>query len=339
MNNIIEVLVTVPFNEALIDSLRAVSPRLHVSAFPARKVEDVPPELWERAEVLYTDSLIPQPEQAPNLKWIQFHFAGIDYAADQPLLQKPEMIATNLSGAASTQAAEYVVMMLLALGHRLPDLMAIQAKAEWPKDRTERVLPRPLRGSTGGIVGYGSIGRQTARLRQPFNVTILATKRDVMRPHDTGYTQDGLGDPQGDFFQRLYPIQALRSMFRECDFVVVTLPLTHETRGLIKLADLEALKPGAFLVDVSRGGIIDPAALVSALQDKKIAGAALDVFAEEPLPASSPLWKLPNVIITPHLSGTSPYYNERAAALFAENLNRYLVGLPLYNRFDPQKGY
>jgi phosphoglycerate dehydrogenase-like enzyme len=160
-----------------------------------------------------------------------------------------------------------------------------------------------------------------------------------MHPEDSGYRLEGLGDPNGDLFQRLYPIQALQTMLHECDFIVVSIPLTPDTRGLIGHDEFEALKPGAFLVDISRGGIVDPQALIQALQEKKLAGAALDVFAEEPLPANSPLWKMPNVIITPHISGSSPYYVDRAVALFTENLERYLTGLPLYNRFDPQRGY
>jgi phosphoglycerate dehydrogenase-like enzyme len=200
-------------------------------------------------------------------------------------------------------------------------------------------MPRELRGSTVGIAGYGSVGRQIARLLQPFGVSILAAKRDVMHPEDTGYTQDGLGDPGGDFFQRLYPVQAIGSMLRECDYLVVTLPHTPETHGLIGAAELAALRPGAALVDISRGGVVDQGALIQALQDRRLAGAALDVFAEEPLPANSALWKMPNVIISPHIAGNSPSYNERAVELFAENLHRFLAGLPLYNRFDAQKGY
>ncbi len=339
MNNIVNVLITHSFPEALITTLREVSPRLRLTVHPARKPEDIPPEEWARAEVLYTERVLPAPEQAPNLKWVQFHLAGIEHALDHPLMSRPELIVTSLSGAASSQMAEYALMMLLALGHRLPDLFANQMKAEWPKDKWERFSPKELRGSTVGIVGYGSIGRQIARLLQPFGATVLAAKRDVMHPEDQEYTPEGMGDPKGELFKRLYPTQALRSMFRECDFVVVCVPLTPETRNLITKEELDALPLGACLVDISRGGVVDHAALLEALQSRKLSGAALDVFPEEPLPPTSPLWKMPNVLITPHISGDSPHYNERAVALFAENLNRYLAGLPLYNRYDPNRGY
>jgi phosphoglycerate dehydrogenase-like enzyme len=338
-NTPLDVLITLPLADPLVNRLREISPRLRITIHPARKPEDISSEQWARCEVLYTNRVLPGPDQAPKLRWVQFHYAGIDAFADSPIVQNPEIIATTLSGAAAPQMGEFAVMMLLALGHRLSELVANQAKAEWPRDRFERFLPHELRGSTVGIVGYGSVGRQIARLLQPFGVTILAAKRDVMHPEDPGYTEDGLGDPAGDFFQRLYPIQALGSMLRECDYVVVTLPHTPETQNLIGAGELSTLKPGAALVDISRGGVIDQAALIQALQDRRLAGAALDVFSEEPLPATSPLWKMTNVLVTPHISGNSPAYDERAVELFAENLHRFLAGLPLYNRFDPQKGY
>jgi phosphoglycerate dehydrogenase-like enzyme len=230
-------------------------------------------------------------------------------------------------------------MVALALGHRLPDLIVHQKRSEWPKDRWERFSPLELRGSTVGIVGYGSVGRQVAHLMHEFGVTLLATKRDVLHPADTGYIPEGMGDPEGDFIYRLYPPQALGSMLKECDFVIITVPLTAETRNLIGAKELSMCKPSAFLIDVSRGGVVDHSALYAALRDQKIAGAALDVFPEEPLPSDNPLWKMPNVILTPHISGNTPLYDDRAVAFFAENLHRYLAGLSLYNRVDITRGY
>jgi phosphoglycerate dehydrogenase-like enzyme len=335
----IETLITVPFTEPLINRLQGVSPKLNITSFLASRAEDIPPEIWAQTEILYTATILPDPEQAPALRWIQFHFAGIDRYVDMPIVQQEGMLVTNISGAAVSQMAEYVVSMMLALGRKIPALLASQKKSEWPKDRFERFSPFELRGKTVGIVGYGSIGRQVARLLQPFGVTVLATKRNAKQPLDRDYSIEGMGDPQGDFVKRLYPAQALRSMLKECHFVVVTIPLTAQTHGLLDAGALAALRPGAYLIDVSRGGIVDPAGLLEALKSGQLAGAALDVFPEEPLPLSSPLWQLPNAIITPHISGSSPAYNERAVDLFSENLHRYLGGLPLYNLFDPRRGY
>ncbi len=336
---LLDVLITVQFPDVMIEKLRQVSPRLRITAQTAHKVEEVPIELWNRAEILYTDRVLPDPLMVPNLKWIQFHFAGIDFASGSPLVSKNDIQVTTLSGAAAPQMAEYVIMMLLALGHRIPDLVANQEKAEWPHDRWERFGPRELRGSTVGIVGYGSIGREIARLLQPFHVQVLAVKRDVRHPEDTGYMLEGSGDPHGYYFTRLYPIEAIKSMLKLCDYLVVCLPLTRETRGLIGEEELSALKPKAYLVDIGRGGVVDQAALITALQEKRLTGAALDVFSEEPLPPSNPLWHMPQVLVTPHIGGLSASYRDRAVELFSENLKRYLEEMPLLNRFNPDLGY
>jgi phosphoglycerate dehydrogenase-like enzyme len=335
----IDVLVTLPFPPALISRLQEVSPRLRVTVHPAHKAEDVPDELWARCEVLYTDRVLPPPAKAPAVKWVQFHYAGINHALDAPLLSQPGLLATTASGANAPQVAEYVLSLILALAHRLPTLHVHQKKSDWPRDRWERFAPQELRGSTVGIAGYGSIGRQVARLLHEFGAVVLATKRDARNPLDHGYTVEGMGDPQGDYAHRIYPAQALRSMIRLSDFVVISVPLTSHTRGLINASVLSEFKPNAQLIDISRGGVVDHPALVKALQEHKIAGAALDVFPEEPLPANSPLWGMPNVIVSPHISGNSPYYDERAAALFAENLARYVNGTALLNPYDPQRGY
>jgi phosphoglycerate dehydrogenase-like enzyme len=339
MTNPIEVLITMPFPEHIVAGLREISPRLVISVQKATKQEDVPLDLWERVEILYTNRVLPIPEQAPRLRWVQFHWAGVEHVVDEPLLAKPEVIATSLSGASAPQMAEYVLMQLLTLGHRLPDLMTSQKRAEWPRDRWDRFAPLELRQNVVGIVGYGSIGRQVARLLQPFGAIVLATKRDVRHPEDTDYIPEGIGDPSGSLVHRLYPAEALRSMLKECDFVVITVPKTPATSGLISTAELAVLKSTAFLIDVSRGGVVDQNALIQAFRERKIAGAALDVFPEEPLPASSPLWKLPNVIITPHIAGNTLHYDERAADLFAANLRRYLTGQTLYNRIELGRGY
>jgi len=339
MSDPIQVLITTSFSESLLDKLRSVSPRLKFTLRPVTSAEEISDERWKKAEVLYTSRVLPPPEKAPNLRWVQFHWAGVDHAIEAPVLRNPELMATTLSGAAASQMGEYVLMMLIALGHHLPDILNAQRKVEWPENRWDLFMPLELRNSTVGILGYGSIGRQVARLLMPFGAKVLATKRDVMHPRDSGYTPDGLGDPEGEFVHRLYPPEALRSMLKECDFVVVTLPLTPETENLIGEEELQALKSSAFIVDLSRGGIIEHSALIPALKEKRIAGAALDVFPEEPLPPDNPLWKMPNVILTPHISGSTAHYDERAVELFAENLHRYLSGLPLFNQIDVERGY
>lgn len=335
----VDVLITMPFGTSLTKPLQEVSPTLRITVHPAQSANEVPDELWARCEVLYTDRVFPDPKLASNIKWVQLHWAGIDSLVDTPLFVKPDLTVTTLSGANSPQVAEHVMTMLLAFGRKLPVLSTLQKKAEWPKDRWERFNPHELRSSTVGIIGYGSIGRQIARLLREFGATVLATKNDAMHPIDSGFTPEGMGDPNGDLVHRLYPEQALKSMLKDCDFIVVAVPLSDNTRGLINAEVLAACKPTAYLVDISRGGIVDHGALIKALSDSKMAGAALDVFPEEPLPENSPLWSMSNVLITPHIAGISAHYDERAIKLFAENLSRYIADLPLYNIFDYKKGY
>lgn len=339
MTEQVHVLITLPLPNHLVDQLREISSRLNIRVMKAQEVGDIQPEIWQEAEVLYTNKILPEPDQAPGLRWIQFHWAGVNHAIEAPILGKSDLVATTMSGAGATKMAEYILGMLLALGLGIPSLLENQARREWPKDRWKRFQPRELRESTVGIVGYGSIGRQTARLLHAFGARVLATKRDAMQPKDSGYTPDGFGDQEGNYVHRLYPAEAVKSMFKECDFVVIAVPLTDSTLDLIGEDQLYALKPGAFLVDISRGGVLDHDALIATLNEGILAGAALDVFPEEPLPQEHPLWKVPNVIITPHISGATRFYDERAVQMFAENLRLYLSGAPLLNALDLGLGY
>lgn len=335
-----KVLITVPFEEEELAPLKERFPALKITLHPIKKGEQPPEEIWEQAEVLYTHRALPKPEQAPRLRWVQFHLAGVDDHLSHPLLQREDLQASTLSGANAPQVAEHALALMLALGHNLPAMLADQGRAKWSARRLERFQPRELYQSTVGIVGYGSVGQQLARLLQPFEATVLASKRDLRSlAAENGGEEDVSREDPTRLLRRIYPGKALRSMFKDCDFVVVALPLTEETRGMIGAEQLAALKPGAYLVDVSRGGVLDHSALVKALKSESFAGAALDVFPEEPLPADSPLWEMPNVIVSPHVAGLSPHYNARAISLFMDNLQRYLAGEEVLNKLDLQRGY
>jgi len=331
------VLTQSPIPDPLIENLRAVSPRLAVAQRTAETLEELGDAIWRGVEALYTTGLLPSPERAPDLRWVQGHFAGVDRLLDHPLLQRVRL--TTSSGIHVPAMAEYVVMMMLAFAHHLPRMIRHQQAAEWPADRWKLFVPRELRGSTLGVVGYGSIGREVARIARAFGMRVLAVKRDPTRLEDTGWGLPGAGDQAAESVTRLYPPQALREMLSVCDYVVLSVPLTPETRGLIGAAELKRFKPDAVLINISRGEVIDESALIEALRAGTIGGAALDVFAQEPLPALSPLWHLPNVILSPHVSGFTPRYDERAMALFAENLRRYVNGEDLLNVVDIRRGY
>lgn len=339
MNNQIKVLITVEFAQELLEQIQAVSPRLEVISLPTLTPEELPEDTWEGVEVLYTNKVLPEPEQASDLRWIQFHRAGNERLIDAPILRKPDLVATTLSGASAPQVAEYVLGMILSLGHHTPEIIDFQKQRVWPADRGERFSPQELNQSTVGIIGYGSIGREVARLCCAFGAKVLATKADAKNPEDPGYGIEGIGDPGGDSVHLLYPPQALISMLKECDYVVVAVPLTPETRNLIAAEELDAMKSSTYLVDISRGGVVDHSDLIEALRAGRLAGAALDVFPEEPLSTDSQLWGLPNVILSPHIAGMTARYDERAADLFVGNLDRYLAGEDLLNQIDLERGY
>jgi phosphoglycerate dehydrogenase-like enzyme len=332
----IHVVVAMDFSDAIMAQLRTVSPRYHIE----RHFPNVPDGVWADTEVLYTVGRFPDPAQSPRLRWIQFHSAGIDHAIKQSIVQAEDVEVTTTNGIHAVQMAEFSMMMMMAFNYKLPLMLDLQHKADWPENPRKVFEPREMRGQTVGIVGYGAIGRELARQANALGMTVLASKRDVKHPAELdAYTEPGTGDPEGVIPARLYPSEALASMAAECDFLVVTTPLTTATRHLVSEAVLNGMKKTAVLVNVARGEVVDEAALISALAANKIAGAALDVFKDEPLPKTSPFWNLDNVIISPHVSGNSVRYHEKAAALFAENLQRYLEKRPLLNRVDRKQGY
>ncbi len=334
----INVLLTLPFSASQVEKLENVSPRLSISAYEAKNAEDLA-GVMDGVDVLYALRVLPRPQDAPRLRWVQLHSAGIDHALHEALYTSGDVTFTTASGIHAVNVAEYVMAQILAVSHRLPRMFEDKAAAQWTEDRQTRYLPHELRGATLGVVGYGSIGREVARLGQAFGMSVLAVKRNLRQLADDGYCLPGTGDPEAEIPERLYPIQALHSFLGECDYVVLTLPLTEASYHLIDAAALAAMKPTAVLINISRGDIVDEKALVAALEKGTLGGAALDVFNTEPLPPDSPLWKLPNVLISPHISGFTPLYNERAADLFAENLRRYVVGEPLLNVVDQDQGY
>jgi len=188
-------------------------------------------------------------------------------------------------------------------------------------------MPSGLHAKTVGIIGFGGIGREIARLSKAFGMKVLVTHRSARRSGQTGYVDEK------------YTLDGLTDMLGKSDFVVLALPLTHETIAMIGKKQLRSMKPTAFLINISRGKILDEAALVRALEEHWIAGAGLDVFETEPLPADSKLWELPNVILTPHIAGGMDRYIEQATAIFCENLMRYISGKRLLKVVNKQKGY
>jgi phosphoglycerate dehydrogenase-like enzyme len=196
-----------------------------------------------------------------------------------------------------------------------------------------------LRGKTLGVIGYGSIGRETARLADALGMQVLALKRNPEDRRDQGWFSAGLGDPDGRIPRKFFGPDECQGIMAESDYLTVTLPLTPATRKFVGAKEIAAMRPGAYIVNIGRGEVIDEQAMIEALRGGKIGGAGLDVFEHEPLEASSPLWDMENVILTPHMSGANRGYMEKACELFAENLRRFSAGTPLLNVVDPVHGY
>lgn len=336
----VQVLCTQRFTADLLAQLREVSPRLAVAQQTCHNAAEVAAALAAHpgVEVLYAFDLPDQAlELAPGLRWVQLHTAGADHLRDHAIMRSPVAL-TTVSGIHATPIAEYVLASMLAYRWRVPHWTRCQRESLWPSGRWQLYARPELRGSTIGIVGYGSIGREVGRLAQAFGMRVLALRRSPDRA-DRGYRVEGTGDAEGSIPERFYPPEELHEMLAECDYVVITLPLTAATYHLVDERALRAMKPTAYLVNIARGSIIDEAALVRALQEGWIGGAGLDVFEQEPLPADSPLWGLEKVLISPHVAGFSPHYDRRAAELFAANLARYLAGERLLNLVNKEAEY
>jgi len=267
---------------------------------------------------------------APRLRWLQFPGAGIDSLASTGLLNADSgVIVTTAAGIHATIISEYVFGSMLMFNWNWPQMVRLQDEHVWARSATWYHLGgHELAGQTLGIVGLGNIGRRIAQLGHAFGMHILGTRRST---HNQG-------DREADVDQFFIPEQ-LHELLDLSDYVVISVPLTRETEKLIGETELRMMRRNAYLVNIARGRVIDEQALIRALREGWIAGAGLDVTEEEPLPSESPLYAMPNVILTPHISGNSAHYDTRLAALFAENLKRYRNGQQLRNRYDPSRGY
>ncbi len=274
------------------------------------------------AEVIFGTGL---PENilalAPNLKWVQAYAAGVDDLTGIGLMEHG-VILTSSSGINGQPIAESCLTFMLMNEKKMVKRVEAQARREWAR------LPNgQLAGKTVGIVGLGGIGSSLAKLAAACDMRVLATRRTYV----AGQVVSNV--------DQVFPSRRLNDMLVECDYVVAAVSLTDETRSMIGKAQLDAMKPGAFFINVSRGAVVDEAALLEMLRNGRLGGAALDVFAQEPLPADSEFWGMSNVIVTPHNTGGLMDYGERATRFFCENLRRYLDGQPLEGQIDPVKGY
>jgi phosphoglycerate dehydrogenase-like enzyme len=345
----VPVVIASPLEVELVERLRAVDERLDVRfeaellplpRYPSdhhgaegfertREQEERFTALVAGAEVLFgipaesPERLAWAVRAAPGLRFVQATAAGAGQQVRRAELTADELQRVAISSASGVHAvplAEWSIFGLLAFAKGLPRLRLDATQRSW-----EHYPTGELRGQTLLVVGVGAIGAEVARLASAFGMRVIGVKRDLAEqvPH----------------VESVHPPEQLRELVNGADAIVVTLPLTDETRGLIDRETIERMRDGAVFVNVGRGKVVDEDALIDALQAGKLAGAALDVTAKEPLPPESPLWELENVIISPHTAALSWHENERIVELFAENLRRYLRGDELLSRVDTSAFY
>lgn len=316
-----------------VDRLRSEFPEVE---FVNRKNYDTIAEDVKDADVVVSWSIsAEQLQNATKVRWIHSTAAAI-HQLMIPEIVNSNIIVTNARSVHGPVVAEHVLSLMFALAKRLPTAMRFQQQHDWGQEAMTREEPpiRELRDCTLGLIGTGSIGGHVAAIASAIGMRVLAVRAnpqkgiDWLPPNEATRSQ-----------HRVYGPKELHRMLGESDFVVISAPVTNSTTKLIDDQALAAMKPDAYLINVARGALVDQQALTKALQEKKIGGAALDVFEEEPLPKDSPLWDLDNVLITPHQGGIAHKLWERQYALFSQNLHRFQNGAPLKGLVNKKAGY
>ncbi len=337
---VINVLVNFTLGEQFVDLIREVSPRLDVSQVYTRNIEgdggfrdedwhkkegDELDALFAEAEVLFTFRFpVAWLATATRLKWIQLASAGSDFYQREGLfVQRPDLLLTTASGVHEVPISEHILASILHFSRGINTAVRNQATHKWESYRGDEV-----QGKMVCFVGYGPIARRAATLCQALGMRVTSVRASIAEQQ-----------PGFEAVERFYPPADLNQVLAEADYVVLAAPRTTQTENIISAPQLDSMKETAVLVNISRGALVDEPALIHALREGKIKGAALDVFTEEPLPESSPLWELPNVLVTPHIAGSNPHYDERVTKLFIDNLCRYMANEPMRNVVDKNRGY
>jgi phosphoglycerate dehydrogenase-like enzyme len=311
----LRIVVTGRARRTLLEEIRALAPE----ADPLLVEEAALGDHIEDADIVVTVRMSPEAfARARRLKWVQSWAAGPNELTYEAFRRSP-VILTSCAGNGAVPLAEHAMMLMLMLARDVRRSLRSQAESRWDKFSVGELM-----GRTVGIIGVGNAGTDLARKAHAFHMTVLGVRRR---------------DLPADGFDEILPQSRLHEFLARSDFVVVTAALTEKTRSMLGEAEFRAMKPGACYVCVSRGAIADTAALLRALEENWIAGAGLDAHAVEPLPAESPFWRLPNVIITPHIGAVSTGTVERGNDIFIENLRRYRAGEPLLNVVDKDAGY
>jgi len=320
MDNNLEILIMfdAKFSQKQLSQLKEIAPQAIISNVNSDKVST---DILKKAEIIFGWPKEEDLRKAKKLKWLHLPSAGASKYIDQSLYQNQDIKLTNSSGVYGLPIAEHVLGMILAFNKNLPLYLKQKEEQKW-----NSISPRKdIYGSTFGIIGLGDLGRAIARRAKALGAKVLAVKRTLTKTPA--------------YIDKLYSQADIETVLQRSDYVILTLPLTEATEGIISEKELKLMKDDAFLVNVGRGGLIIQDNLIKALTEGWIAGAGLDVTTPEPLPADNPLWRLDNVIITPHCSGYSPTNTERLYDIFSQNLQNYIEEQPLDNIVSFKNGY
>lgn len=312
----VRMLIQISIPEEQMQQIQALAPQMRIDKL--RRSDLGYYEALREAHIIVGWPRVEDLQQAENLRWLQIASAGANRYVD---VLPPHVLLTNASGVFGIPIAEHVLAMMLAFTRGIPTALEAAREREWQKDMSLG----ELYGSTCGIVGLGDIGTEVARRAKAFGMRVIAVKRT--------------SGQKPEFVDELRDATGLDWLLESSDHMVVTLPGTQHTKNMIDARRLSLMHPGAYIYNVGRGSVIQEPALIQALQEGRLAGAGLDVFAEEPLPAESELWRLPNVIITPHVAGSTPQHGARLAQIVMRNLPRFLADQPLENLVDRYWGY
>ena len=323
-NDKLNVLISFHLPKIYLERILSVSTRIEISQ---NRGQEELLKLVENADVLLAGRFSRRMFLAARrLKWIQTNYVGVESFL-YPEVVESDVIVTNAGGVNTVPVAEHAIGLIFCLSRKLHLFIRNQLEKKWKTSNAE-LLPQmnEVAGKTLGIVGIGRIGSEIAKKAKCLGMKTVATRRNT-------------SGPKPDHVDILVSSENLDQLLAESDFVVLQLPATAETKNLIGEKEFRSMKPTAYLINTGRGDVVQEDKLIKALKEGWIAGAALDTFADEPLPENSPLWDMQNVVITPHVAGLTPYYIDRLIEIFCENLKRFMNKEQLVNVVDKKRGY
>jgi len=330
----INVLIDIPVYAPLLEALQNMQGiNVNIIEKPEEKQRMLPQELIKDCDMLLCTFPPENHEQMTRLKVIQISSAGYKQLIGQKLEERG-IKACNALGVFDVPIGEWNIAMMINLARDIRSLIRNQDEQVWDRDAR---FQKEISGSVVGIWGYGGIGRETARLAKALNMKVHVLSRSRVKPRENIYCVSGTGDPNGTLPDKVFLMDEKEAFLKDLDFLIMAIPQTGNTEGIVGEAELRMLNPKAYLLNPARGPLIQEQALIRALNEGWIAGAALDTHYYYPMPPHHPLWKMPHVILTPHISGSSasPHFVERVWDIFVQNVQRFQKGEALLNELTP----